>query len=70
MAVRRSSPSLGQERLDDRPKLLGTLHDLRVLCPGENGEAAVGKEVEHVGRVVQADEVSVTDDHERRCRTP
>src|SRR4051794_10053286 len=59
---------LRQERLYECTELLRALHHLGVLRVGQDRETAVGKEVEHLGSMVEADEVPVTDDQERRCR--
>ena len=47
------------------PELVGSLHDLGVPGGGQDGKAAVGEEVEHLGGVVEADEVLVPDHQER-----
>jgi hypothetical protein len=44
---------------------VGALHDLGVAGGGQDGEPAVGEEVEHLGGVVEADEVAVADHEER-----
>ena len=62
-----SGGSLGQERLDERPEHVGALHDLGVAGGGQDGEPAVGEQVEHLRGVVEADEVAVAD-HEERGR--
>jgi hypothetical protein len=41
------------------------LHDLGVAGRGQHGEAAVGEQVEHLGGMVEADEVAVADHEER-----
>ncbi len=48
---------LGQEGPDERPELLRSLHDLGVLRAGQARQAALGEEVEHLGGVIDADEV-------------
>src|SRR5215203_6016431 len=55
----------GKEGPDQRPKLVAALHDLGVAGGGQDSEPAVGEEVEHLCRVVEADEVAVAD-HEKR----
>ena len=44
----------GHEGLDDRPQLPGTLHDLGVPRVGQDREAGVGKQLEHLGCVIKA----------------
>ena len=54
-----------EEGADERPELVGALHDLGVAGGGQDGEPAVGEEVEHLGGMVEADEVAVADHEER-----
>ena len=56
--------SLGEERLDERPEHVAALHHLGVTGAGQDGEPAVGEQVEHLGGVVETDEVSVADHEE------
>ena len=58
--------SLGQERLDKRPEHVAALHDLGVTGGGQDSEPTVGEQVEHLGGVVESDEVSVADHEEGR----
>ena len=46
-------------------ELLRSLHDLGVLRAGQDRQAAVREEVEHLGGVVEADEVLIPDHKER-----
>ena len=49
---------------DEGPELVGALHDLGVAGGGQDGEPAVGEQVEHLGGMVEADEVVVADHEE------
>ena len=49
----------------ERPELVGALHDLGVAGAGQDGEPAVREEVQHLGGMVEADEVAVADHEER-----
>src|SRR4051812_33310101 len=57
--------SSGEERAYECAELVGPLHDLGVSRGGQNCQPAVRKEVEHLGCVVEADEVAVAYHEER-----
>ena len=57
--------ALREERAHERTELVRALHDLGVARGGQDGEPAVGEEVEHLGGMVEADEVAVADHEER-----
>ena len=46
-------------------EFVGALHDLGVAGSGQDSEPAVGEEIEHLGGVVEAHEVPLTDHEER-----
>ena len=57
--------SLRKERAHECAEFVGALHDLGVAGSGQDSEPAVGEEIEHLGGVVEADEVAVADHEER-----